>query len=208
MTLRRLDSSTRLEWQHNLTNSDKQNKLIDSTYTSALPTFQQLELFLDHRIRALEMSAVESKPMQSLPNYRIVPVKARVHAVGAVSGSPGEQPTPRSDKRTCPLGKEDHTIFRCETFKGRSAEERRDQVYRLQLCLNCLGKHRVRSVDLRLPYRCPETSHSVPRLLQASRPTTEGPRARPVRKCEHGSSSPSEPCRTANLSTGNRVLSY
>jgi hypothetical protein len=130
MTLRRFDSSTRFEWQLDLTNSDRQKKLVDSAYTPALPTFQQLELFLDHRIRALEMSTVESKPMQSAPNYRSVPVKARVHAVGAASGSPGEQPAPRSDKRTCPLYKEDHTIFRCETFIGRSAEERREQVYR------------------------------------------------------------------------------
>jgi hypothetical protein len=67
MTLRRLDSSTRLEWQLDLTNSDRQKKLVDSAYTPALPTFQQLELFLDHRITALEMSMMESKPMQSVP---------------------------------------------------------------------------------------------------------------------------------------------
>ncbi|KAH0813725.1 hypothetical protein GEV33_009068 [Tenebrio molitor] len=152
MTLRRLDSLTRYEWQVDLTNSDKQEKLVDSAYTPALPTFQQLELFLDHRIRALEMSMVESKPMQRVPNYKSVPVKARVYAVDAASGSPGEQPIPRSDKRTCPLCKEAHTIHRCETFKGRSAEERREQVYRLRLCLNCLGNHRVR--DCRLNYAC------------------------------------------------------
>jgi hypothetical protein len=162
MTLRRLDSSTRLEWQQDLSNSDKQKKLVDSAYTPALPTFQQLELFLDHRIRALEMSTVESKPMQSVPNYRSVPVKARVHAVGAASGSPGEQLAPRSDKRTCPLCKEDHAIFRCETFKGRSAEERRDQVYLLQLCLNCLGKHRVRNCRLTFACRtCAQKHHTL-----------------------------------------------
>jgi hypothetical protein len=61
MTLRRLDDPTRYEWQVDLTNSNKQKKLVDSAFTSALPTFQQLELFLDHRIRALEMLMVESK---------------------------------------------------------------------------------------------------------------------------------------------------
>jgi hypothetical protein len=90
--------------------------------------------------------------MQSVPNYRSVPVKARVHAVGAASGSPGEQAAPRSDKRTCPLCKEEHAIFRCETFKGRSAKERREQVYRLRLSLNCLGNHRVR--DCRSTFAC------------------------------------------------------
>jgi hypothetical protein len=95
---------------------------------------------------------VESEPMQSVPNYRSVPVKARVHAVGAASGSPGEQAAPRSDKRTCPLCKEEHAIFRCETFKGRSAKERREQVYRLRLSLNCLGNHRVR--DCRSTFAC------------------------------------------------------
>jgi hypothetical protein len=144
MTLRRLDDPTRYEWQVDLTNSDKQKKLVDSAYTPALPTFQQLELFLDHRIRALEISMVESKHLQRVPNYKSVPGKACVHAVGAASSSPGEQPVPRSDNRTCPLCKEDHTIHHCETFKGRSAEERREQVNHLRLCLNCLGRHRVR----------------------------------------------------------------
>jgi hypothetical protein len=114
MTLRRLDSSTRLEWQLDLTNSDKQKKLVDSAYTPASPTFQQLELFLDHRIRALEMSMLGSKPMQSVPNYRSVPVKARVHAVGAASGSPVRRnmrsPAVRPSKDAAPKNEENRNI--------------------------------------------------------------------------------------------------
>jgi hypothetical protein len=98
MTLRRLDSSTRLEWQQDLTNSDKQKKLVDSAYTPAF-----------------DLSAT------------------------------------RAAKR-----------YRCETFKGRSAEERRDQVYRLQLCLNCLGKHRVRNCRSTFACRtCAQKHHTL-----------------------------------------------
>jgi hypothetical protein len=145
MTLRRLDDPTRYEWQIDLTNSDKQRKLVDAAYTPALPTFQQLELFLDHRIRALDMSMVESKLHQGVPIFKSVPVKARVHAVGAAPGSPEEQHAPRSDRRPCPVCKEDHMIDNCETFKGCGLEERRGQVNQLGLCFNCLGSHRLKN---------------------------------------------------------------
>jgi hypothetical protein len=151
MKLRRLDDPTRYEWQIDLTNCDKQRKLVDAAYTPALPTFQQLELFLDHRIRALEMSMVESKS-QRVPIFKSVPVKARVHAVDAASSSPGEQPVPRSDKRPCPICKEDHMIYNCDTFK----------VNQLGLSFNCLGRHRVRNCKSIVACRtCAQRHHTL-----------------------------------------------
>jgi hypothetical protein len=162
MTLRRLDDPTRYEWQIDLTNSDKQRKLVDAAYTPALPTFQQLELFLDHRIRALEMSMVESKPHQGVPIFKSVPVKARVHAVGAAPGSPEEQHAPRSDRRPCPVCKEDHMIYNCETFKVCGLEERRGQVNQLRLCFKCLGSHRLRNCKSIVACRtCVQRHHTL-----------------------------------------------
>jgi hypothetical protein len=162
MTLRRLDDPTRYEWQIDLTNSDKQRKLVDAAYTPVLPTFQQLELFLDHRIRALEMSMMESKPHQRVPIFKSVPVKARVHAVGAAPGSPEEQHAPRSDKRPCPVCKEDHMIDNCETFKGCGLEERRGQVNQLGLCFNCLGSHRLKNCKSIVACRtCAQRHHTL-----------------------------------------------
>jgi hypothetical protein len=159
MTLRRLDDPTRYEWQIDLTNCDKQRKLVDAAYTPALPTFQQLELFLDHRIRALEMSMMESKPHQRVPIFKSVPVKARVHAVGAAPGSPEEQHAPRSDRRPC---KEDHMIDNCETFKGCGLEERRGQVNQLGLCFNCLGSHRLKNCKSIVACRtCAQRHHTL-----------------------------------------------
>ncbi|XP_068914704.1 uncharacterized protein [Tenebrio molitor] len=128
MTLRRLDDPTRYEWQIDLTNCDKQRKMVDAAYIPALPTFQQLEFFLDHRIRALEMSMAAGKPHHGTPIYKSVPVKARVHAVGATSSSPGGQQVPRLDHRTCPICKEDHKIYSCGTFQGQTSGERYEQV--------------------------------------------------------------------------------
>jgi hypothetical protein len=104
---------------------------------------------------------VESKP-QRIPIFKSVPVKARVHAVDAASSSPGEQPVPRSDKRPCPICKEDHMIYNCETFKGHSTGERREQVNQLGLCFNCLGRHRIRNCKSIVACRtCAQRHHTL-----------------------------------------------
>jgi hypothetical protein len=180
MTLRRLNDPTRYEWQIDLTNCDKQKKPVDATYTPALPTYQQLELFLDHRIRALEMSMVEGKPHHGVPIFKSMPVKARVHAVGATSSSTGEQHVPSSDQRPCPLCKGDHKIYNCETFKGHTTGERR--------CYNCLGRHRVRICKSTTACRtCAQRHHT---LLhghdERPNPPNGGPRVQPIRQREHG----------------------
>jgi hypothetical protein len=180
MTLRRLDDPTRYEWQIDLTNCDKQRKLVDAAYTPALPTFQQLELFLDHRIRALEMSMVEGKPHQGIPIFKSVPVKARVHAVGATTSTPGEQHVPRFDRRTCPLCKEDHTIYLCLTFKGHTPIERREQVILLRLCLNCLGRHRVRDCKSSVSCRtCDQRHHTLLHDHERPNPPARAPESNP-----------------------------
>jgi hypothetical protein len=101
-----------------------------------LPTFQQLEIFLESRIRALEMSSPEAKSQSFVTPTKKVQLKAQVHAIGASSHS-----FSYGNTIICAFCGAAHTNFSCETFRNRSPIERRQDVLRLKLCFNCLGHH-------------------------------------------------------------------
>jgi hypothetical protein len=120
----------------------------------------------------------------------------------------GAHPATRSDSHTCPFCNEDYPLFH-----GRSAEEHRDQVYRLQYTVHIselLGKTSGQELPvhfnlLHLPQEIP---HSTPRLLPEPRRTPKGSRSCPGCQRESGSSaSIATSCPTGNC-TGNRVLSH
>jgi hypothetical protein len=86
------------------------------------------------------------------------------------------RPAPKPDKRTCPLCKEDHTIYRCETFKGHTPMERREQVFRFQLCLNCLGNHRALSCKSTVAcHTCAPRHHTLLHDCYCPNPTRKAP---------------------------------
>jgi hypothetical protein len=85
------------------------------------------------------MSSPEAKSQSFVTPTKKVQLKAQVHAIGASSHS-----FSYGNTIICAFCGAAHTNFSCETFSNRSPIERRQDVLRLKLCLNCLGHHMVK----------------------------------------------------------------
>jgi len=117
---RRLDAHTLEAWELEHGNSNE------------LATFEQLELFLEGRIRALETvqsRALTSSAAVTKSNSKLKS-SARAHAA-VVSTS------------KCSFCSAAHYIASCSDFAAKSLKERQDYVNRKNLCFNCLGAHRL-----------------------------------------------------------------
>jgi hypothetical protein len=133
---------------------------------ATLPTFQQLEIFLESRIRALEISSPEAKSQSFVAPTKKVQFKALVHATGAFhSFSCG-------NTIICAFCGAAHTNFSCEAFRNRSPIERRQDVLRLKLCLNCLGHHMMKECKSTRTCRTCGRKHNT--LLHDTTPSEPG----------------------------------
>ncbi|XP_071640001.1 uncharacterized protein [Temnothorax longispinosus] len=112
------------------------------------------------------------------PNYKSLKqfLERRLHTLEAVQGAKSENPAAKSDTRTarahqagnkdkskgsCPSCNENHFIMVCATYKAKSASERRQVIEANNLCINCLGKHRVTDCpSKRTSSVCGEKHHS------------------------------------------------
>ncbi|CAL1285198.1 unnamed protein product [Larinioides sclopetarius] len=65
----------------------------------------------------------------------------------------------QNDKCVCTFCKQNHLIFKCQKCLGLSVNERLNEVRKLQLCFNCLNKHKV-SVCNKLNYKCKSCSRN------------------------------------------------
>ncbi|RLU19024.1 hypothetical protein DMN91_009382 [Ooceraea biroi] len=130
---RRLDRETLEAWEIHLRNATDP------------ASFDQLEKFLDGRIRALELSgpqpATRSKQAQSAKSSsstsKSKPARSHVASVKAT---------------TCSCCSASHFIASCPDFARKSLSERRDFVRSKRLCFNCLGEHLL--TDCRTAKRC------------------------------------------------------
>ncbi|KMQ83126.1 hypothetical protein RF55_20859 [Lasius niger] len=114
-----LDSKTRWEWENSLGKS------------SAPPTYDKLREFLQEQLMTQEVLHTISPDSTSKglekPNRL-----TRASHVGS------KRPDPN---RSCPLCKKDHFIAYCDTYKKKTAQEKREIVGTHQRCWNCLGRH-------------------------------------------------------------------
>ncbi|XP_025270835.1 uncharacterized protein LOC112639871 [Camponotus floridanus] len=116
-----LDPRSRREWENFISDSNDP------------PSYDKLQLFLDRRLHTLES---------------LQPVK-----VEAISSKPHPSPTQKtrtlhtrkqdSKRGRCSLCGQDHYIMFCDLYQSKTAEERKRHVEANDLCLNCLGRHKV-----------------------------------------------------------------
>ncbi|XP_011706167.1 PREDICTED: uncharacterized protein LOC105461365 [Wasmannia auropunctata] len=118
LTVELLDPRSRREWETHIGD------------TTEPPTFVELRQFLERRLHTLD--ALQTTKPEAVP------------------GKPGDRTTKSTrthlaqrEKERCSMCRRDHFLMLCETFKGKTGKERKDHVDSMQLCHNCLGKHRV-----------------------------------------------------------------
>jgi hypothetical protein len=127
----KLDSSTRFQWE------------LSHSEMSAVPSFVSLSDFLENRIRALDATreVTSSNPASKAESKsgRINPVKSQNQSckmLNAVSSKPSKR-----NNAACPLCSKGHFLSYCLGFKALKPEERREEVIKLSLCLNCLSRN-------------------------------------------------------------------
>ncbi|XP_011858553.1 PREDICTED: uncharacterized protein LOC105556088 [Vollenhovia emeryi] len=114
LTVEMLDPRSRREWENSIGASAEP------------PTHKELLAFLEQRSHTLE--ALHPSKGESVR-------AAQSHHVQA-------EPS-KKQKERCTLCRKDHFLMMCDTFRGKSAGDRKRFVDDTQLCLNCLGKHKV-----------------------------------------------------------------
>ncbi|KMQ84766.1 hypothetical protein RF55_17162, partial [Lasius niger] len=116
-----LDSRSRREWE---------NVLSDTTDP---PSYAELQQFLDRRLHTLES---------------LQPLKTEINSP-KTSANTGRQARvqharkPENKRGRCSMCQQDHYIMFCDVYKTKSASERKQHVETNNLCLNCLGRHKV-----------------------------------------------------------------
>ncbi|XP_076660146.1 uncharacterized protein LOC143363453 [Halictus rubicundus] len=138
LLVRKLDSTTRLDWE---------KMFPDPTI---MPSFVEIRDFLESRIHAL---ASTQEPMcSSTPTKREETRKSEQRTAMTVQMTKGPS-AKASNVRKCPLCSDNHQLGHCGQFKTFSAPERKEFVYRNKLCVSCFsGTHLLAACTS--SYRC------------------------------------------------------
>lgn len=125
----RLDAETHEAWELH------QGSSVNS------PTLQELQRFIDGRVRALE--GIELRELTRPPTSSFKPQgnsssfqKNKVHTSQVV-----DLPKPQV---SCKLCNESHYLSNCNIFAQKSALQRKEYIISQKLCFNCLGPHMLR----------------------------------------------------------------
>ncbi|XP_011702560.1 PREDICTED: uncharacterized protein LOC105458737 [Wasmannia auropunctata] len=122
-----LDSRSRREWENTISE------------TTDPPSYSDLRQFLERHLHTLE----SLQPIKTETNRTEVSSKTGDNAsrqARALHSRPQENKYGR-----CTLCRKDHYILRCDAYRAKTAEERKKHVETHQLCINCLGKHKLSS---------------------------------------------------------------
>ncbi|XP_011171556.3 uncharacterized protein LOC105204198 [Solenopsis invicta] len=138
----KLDPATRKAWR--LKGDD-----------AIIPTYEDLDRFLAHRVRALE----ELTPLGSAKSSRSVKSSSAMVATASIS--------------PCPLCKSAHFLNKCPQFVQKSPSQRLEIAKQHQRCVNCFSaKHAVSACPSRFSCRhCQKRHHSMLHLDSASSAT-------------------------------------
>ncbi|XP_076301934.1 uncharacterized protein LOC143220082 [Lasioglossum baleicum] len=127
LIVRKLDSTTRLDWQ----------QLFPDPMT--MPSFEDIRDFLESRIHALGSTAEPSGSSTTSKREESRRSEQRTAMTVQVT-----KKTPAKGKiiRKCLLCSEDHQLGHCGQFKVLGAQKRKNFVYQHKLCVSCFsGKH-------------------------------------------------------------------
>lgn len=134
-----LDSSTAGKWQLRQDSKD-------------LPTYDQIEAFLAKRIFAFEAGAFTTVGV-SEKQYR---VKTPQHTSKILLTRPNDNKVLK-----CPLCAAAHRVFNCSEFIKMTVSERKEVVFRLKLCYNCLNYgHQVKDCKFSACPKCNKRHNS------------------------------------------------
>jgi len=110
-----------------LPNSIRQTWEIEGCKTTELPSWQNLYMFIENRIHALDI--VQLKVNGTFKGKQIT----RTHAALTNESSTGQ------GKKSCPVCAQGyHSIYQCPTFMQATLKDRKTQIIKAKLCLNCL----------------------------------------------------------------------
>ncbi|KAB0798698.1 hypothetical protein PPYR_09691 [Photinus pyralis] len=150
-TTKRLDPQTRRDWE---TANGAANDPI---------SFGELQKFLETRIKALE--AINEKTLTN-PAKQVHQTKSFFpYKKGKSDVSSHHVATTKlqnsSSPRTCSLCSQEHFIWKCDQYKALSPCEKRQTIISKNLCLNCLGAHKVQECKSRFHcFKCSEKHHT------------------------------------------------
>ena len=126
LTVRRLDVSTRRDWELSLGD------------TTTPTTWKQLDTFLKSRIQALEMTSVQTPALsRDGLSRKGIPSSGRKGTARVTAHSVSKH------VRHCPYCQGEHFISACDKFRSCSLDNRHSFVAEKKLCTNCLGTHPI-----------------------------------------------------------------
>ncbi|XP_066600823.1 uncharacterized protein [Prorops nasuta] len=140
----RLDTITRKAWETYLSTrgmlSDSEANIVE--LRKRPPTFREMTEFLEGTIQALlSVESQSSNPRILAQGKRSFSHNSKpsikVYHVGAKSKG--------TENLKCPVCSEEHYIGRCDKFKTKKPGDRHEEIRKLGLCFNSLGRHAVRN---------------------------------------------------------------
>ena len=144
LTTRKLDIQSLKEWEMQIGSQ------------SDYPTYKELDLFLEKRIRVVE--AIQASKVNT---------KTSSQEIKKSSKQSGVRSHYSSSISKCLLCKENHPLFKCSQFKALSVEGRKEVVTRNHVCFNCFTPgHRPFNCSSKL--KCSKCGRKHNTLLHAS----------------------------------------
>jgi len=133
------------------------------------PNYEDLSVFLESRVRALENIDARSPPQRSPPSkygsaQRSTPARA-VHTA---------TPSRRHQNTSCACCNANHYLSLCPDYRAKTPEQRRDLVAEKRLCYKCLGNHMMANcVSTKRCLVCGQQHHTTlhPRSSPSASPT-------------------------------------
>ncbi|XP_066600037.1 uncharacterized protein [Prorops nasuta] len=148
----RLDPVTRKAWETYLSTRGMHAEIEAGVGFSRKrpPTYKEIIDFLEGTIQALITVESESASDKASQNKQLSGNKIRGSVKAHHSGVKSKvkcqfSNAANSNTLKCPLCNMNHYIGRCDNFKTMKSTERHNEIRRLGLCFNCLGRHQVRN---------------------------------------------------------------
>ncbi|GAB1860679.1 Gag-pol polyprotein [Camponotus japonicus] len=119
----KLDPRSRREWEHSVKG------------TTEPPSYSTLRSFLEERLQTLEAL----QPSKATPE----PAASKSSACSNRSARVQHARKSECKRGRCSVCQQNHYIMFCDGYKAKTAAEKKQLVETANLCLNCLGKHKV-----------------------------------------------------------------
>jgi len=132
-----------------------------------LSTIEHLKIFLSNRCQILE-AVQQRKEINSKSQTNMSSKQKSDHSTSHLD-------TQDRDNKGCPLCQGDHKIYQCQKMRDLNIQSRINEIKRLNLCLNCLGRgHTVKNCKARNCKQCNKKHNSLLHLEDRSDSAQQG----------------------------------